>query len=315
MGTFMAATTGVRLTLKFNFAQQIRGAGWSESYDLAFADLPTAIASLSNIQAFMADRVNCLGVGPLLVSASLIAYAQPPTPGSPPVRRQSAAIGVPVFPLPGNAYNKAFNPTTPVYTADFAPTAYYISLQTNLSTSPVYSRNVWIAGLPDLADETSTNQIIDAATLAAMNKFLGDLNNTNNTLGGKCGVSIRSVDRTNGNPIKAATAWNLLANTYTVPAHGFVVGQPVVAEGCKTTLGGFAPRGRYLIGTVPDVNTISLQAAAPPTAPTKLGGFRAAVFTFNAVAVATGKGFTKRDRGRPSGLLVGRRRVPTIKRA
>jgi hypothetical protein len=314
MGTFMASATAVRLTLRINSAQLLKNAGWSESYDLGYSDLPTAVANLNKINAFINDRAQTLGVGAVIVSAVLNAYAQPPAPGAPPVRRQTAQITVPNFPAAGQAYNKAFG-GTPTFFADFAPTVYLVTLQTNLSTSPVYQRNCWLAGLPDLADETATINIVDPATLAAVTKFIGDVNNTNTSLGGQNSVSIRSVDRTNGNPIKPISAWNIPANTYTVPNHGFVLGQPILAEGCKTTPGGFCPRGRYLVGAVIDVNTLALQDAQAPTAPVKLGGFRAAIFTFNAVAVATPRGFTKRDKGRPSNLLVGRRRVPLIKRA
>lgn len=302
----MSSATGVRLTMKFNFAQDIRAAGWSESLDLGYADLPTASASLPSIAALLTDRVNCLGAGPLMVSASLSAFVQPLTPGAAPLRRNTLAIPVPTFPAPGQAYNKAFNPAVP-FTADFATTVLYITLETSISGTPVYRRNYWIAGLPDISDQTNSPTILDPATLTAVQKYLGDLNNTNSTLGGQNSVSIRSIDRSAGNPVKQCTGWNLLVNTYTVPAHGFVVGQPVLAEGMRTIRGGSAPRGRYLIGTVPDANTISLQRSNPPTQPLSFGGFRAAIFTFNKVAVAIQNGFTKRDKGRPFGLSVGRR--------
>jgi hypothetical protein len=306
--------TGVRLTLKFNFAQQIRAAGWSESYDLGFADLSVANAALASINAFIVDRVNCLGIGPLLVNATLSAYVQPLLPGAPPVRRSTLSIPVPAFPTAGEAYNKALSHDA-TFSADFAVTVLYLSLQTNLAGTPVYRRNVWMAGLPDASDQTSSGVLTEPNTVTAVNKFLGDLQNSNPTLGGKCSVSIRSIDRSGANPVKQCTAWNLGPNTYTVPAHGFVVGQPIIAEGCKTQVGGIAPRGRYLVGTVVDVNTITLQDAAVPTPPIKTGGFRAAIVAFNGVFVATQKGFTKRDKGRPSGLSVGRRRRSLIKPA
>jgi hypothetical protein len=310
----MASTAGVRLLLKFNFAQQIRNAGWSEYLDTTFADLPTAIGNTANFDAYIQDRVNCLGAGPVLISAVLIAYIQPPTPGAVPIRRGSVAIPVPPFPPAGQAYNKAFNPSTP-FTADFAPTVYYISLQTDLLGTPVYRRSFWVAGLPDIADQTNTNQIIDPATLTAVKKLLNDLSNTGPALAAKCRFALRSVDRSGGNPIKQCTAINLPANTYTVPTHGFVVGQPVVAVGFKSRPGGIAPRGDYLIGNVVDANTITLRNALAPSANTEPGGFRARVYAWNAFGVATGQGFTKRDKGRPFELSVGRRRAPAISRA
>jgi len=310
----MASATGVRLTMKVNSAQLLRNTGWIEAIDLGYADLPTAIASQAGILALIRHRADCLGTGGLLVSAVLSAYVQPVTPGAPPIRRSTIALPVPVAPAAGQAYNKAFL-AEKGFTADFSTTVYYVKLQTNLSGSPVYARNYWLAGLPDIADQTDSTQIIDPATLTAVQTYLKDLDNSNPTLSGKNSVSIRSIDRAIGNPVKQCTAWNLLANTYTVPAHGFVASQPVLAEGCKTVPGGSCPRGRYLIGTVLDANTITLQGSAAPTAPIKLGGFRAAVYTFNTVSSAVGQGFTKRDHGRPSGLQVGRRRTPSIKRA
>lgn len=309
------SASGVRLLLKFNFPQQIRFAGWSESYDLGFVDLPTAIAASKSISAFIVDRCNCLGQGVVIVEAVLSAFVQPVTPGAPPVRRSTVSFPIPPQPLPvGTAYNSGFN-SDPKYVADFASTVFYMSAQTNLSSSPVYHRNLWIAGLPDCADQTNNNQVTEGVTLAAVDKFIGDLNNTNSTLGGKCGVSIRSIDRSGGNASKPCTAWNLDVNTYTVPAHGFVVGQPILAQGMVTIRGGSCPRGRYLVGTVLDVNTISLQGSSAPTKPLKLGSFRPAIVTFNQIQLVTKQGFTKRDKGRPSGLSVGRRRKPVTARA
>jgi len=312
----MPSSTGVRLTMRFNFAQFLRATGWSESYDLGYPDLPTAVAAILNIQSFMRARVDCLGQGVRLVSAVLNAYTQPPAPGAPPVRRQTVALQLIEFPPGNDAYNKNFNQADPSgFEGEFASTVLYISLQTALTASPVYKRNVWIAGFPDVAIGVYTPQVLDPATLVAINKFVGALQNGLTIGAGKNNVSIRSVDRSGANSVKQCTAWNIGANTYTVPAHGFVVGQPVLAEGCRTAPGGVAPRGRYLIGTVVDANTIALAKSSPPTPPISTGGFRAQVFTFNTVAVATPLGWTKRNKGRPFGLLVGRQRRKLIARA
>jgi hypothetical protein len=313
---FMASATGVRLTLKFNFNQLIRGAGWSESYDMGFATLAVAIASLNSINAFIRDRCNLLGIGPYCVSAVLSAYTQPVPLNAPPVRRSTLAIPVPAIPGPGLAYNPAFvfNPNG-TFLADFAPTVLYVTLQTSLSGVPVYRRNLWLAALPDGSDQTNSGVVTEANTLAALTKFMSDLNGSGTTLGAGCSIAIRSIDRSGANPLKSCTAWNPIPNTYTVPGHGFLVKQPIVAEGMKTVLGGTCPKGRYLVGTVPDADTITLLGAKPPTAPLKLGAFRAAIVTFNGVSVANPLGFTKRDKGRPSGLSVGRQPRKTTVRA
>lgn len=317
MGTPMPSATGVRLTLKINFPQELRIAGWSESYDLNYADIPTAIASLNSINAFITDRLYCLGIGPYLESAHLIAYAQPATPGVPNIRRNSielfANTGPNPFPAPpaaGNAYNKALSGGTAAFLADFAPTVFLIGCNTNPATNPVYYRSVWLAGLPDGADESNTTQITEPNTLAAVQKFQSDLNGTGTTLGAKVGFSIRSVDRSGANPIKLCTAYNVTPNTFTVPNHLLVQNQPVDAVGWKTDPGGTTLRGEYLVGPVIDANTITLQNQIPLTPQTKLGGFRPKVYTFNVVTIAALEGFTKRNKGRPSGASVGRRRRP-----
>lgn len=318
----MGTATSVRLLMKFNFAQKIRNSGWSESLDLGYADLPTAIAALPNINSLMLDRAMCLGIGPYMVSARLYGYVQPLLPGAAPVRKNSLSIPTPTLPTAG-VYNKAFQGTASVpifgitvdYSADYSTTVYYIDLQTDLSGTPVYRRNYWIAGLPDLADQTESLTITEGATVAAVNKYLASLSNTLTQNGGKNGVSIRSIDRGAGNPVKPCTVWNIGANTYTVPAHGFVQGQPIMAEGMTCIKPGFCPRGRYLVGSVVDVNTITLAGAQVPSTPIHTGGFRAAIVTFTQVKVASPQGFTKRDKGRPSGLSVGRQPRRLTRRA
>ena len=291
----MGSATAVRLTLKFNFAQEIRFCGWSESYDLGYASLAAAIGGVNAIGAFLVDRVNCLGIGPLLVEAVLSAYVQPLTPGAAPIRRATYSIPVPTQPGGGDTYNPAFS-TDPGNDADYGPTVLLMSAQTDPLTSPTYRRSIWLAGLPDSAD------------LAAVAKLIGDLNNTNTTLGGKNNFSIRSVDRSGANPIKPCIAWLFGPPiAFIVPAHGFVVGQPVQAEGCTTVPGGSAPRGRYLVGGFIDANTFSLQGLTKITASINTGGFRPSIFTFNPIKQVVIEGMTKRNKGRPSGLSLGRR--------
>jgi hypothetical protein len=315
-GGFVASATGVRLTLKFNFSQLIRIAGWSESYDMGFATLAVAITNIAAINAFIKDRCNCLGIGPYCVSATLSQYVQPIPVNAPPIRRSTLALPVPAIPAAGFAYNLAFV-TTPdgKYQADFAPTVLYISMQTSLAGVPVYRRNLWLAGLPDGSDQTNSGTVTEANTLAALNKFLADLNGSGTTLGAGCGIAIRSIDRSGANPLKGCTGWDVVTGIYTVPAHGFQVNQPIVAEGMKTTLGGFCPKGRYLVASVPTADSLTLLGAKLPTAPKKFGAFRAAIVTFNGVTNVNPLGFTKRDKGRPSGLSVGRQPRKTTLRA
>jgi hypothetical protein len=312
----MAQPTAVRLLLKFNFAQKIRLAGWSEGYDLGFADLATATAdaNLPNINAFILDRLQLLGVGPYLVEAVLSGYIQPANPGDPPPRRSSLSIPIPPPPPEGSAYNKAWlSDSVRDGAADFVTTDLYVSCETALTSVPVYHRNLWISGLPDQVTKTDVVIPNDPALVPLLTRFLGDLTGTNNTNAAKCSVQIRSINR--GPALKVCTAWNLAANTYTVPAHGFAQNQPVVAEGMTTQRGGSCPRGRYLVGPPIDANTISLQGSTPPTAPIHTGAFRAAGVVFNALKVAIPQGMTKRNHGGPFGVLRGRRRRPATSRA
>lgn len=314
MGLPMASATGVRLTLRFNFPSVIHNCGWSESYDLGYADLPTANAAKNAINALINLRLQTLGAGPVLVSAFLAAYVVPTPVGSAPIRRVTLALPVPALPTNygfGSTYNKDLTGMP----ADYGPTCYYMSAQTNLAGTPVYRRNIWLAGLADAADEASTTAILGGFTQTAVVNFQNALIGKGGTLAASNNVSVRSIDRSGGNPVKNCTAWNNGPPvTFTVPGHGFLVNQPVLAEGMKTTPGGSCPRGRYLIAAVIDANTISLQGAGTPTAPLRTGGFRAAVYTYNAITNIIGAGFSKRNKGRPSNLAVGRRRTPSIKR-
>lgn len=311
----MSSATGVRLTLKFNFNQEIRACGWSESYDLGFASLASAVAASANIAQFILDRCFCLGMGPILVEAVLSAFVQPVTPGAAPARRATISFPVPNPPAAGNAYNKALSKDD-TYDADYSTTVLFLSAQTNLSDPVVYRRTFWLAGLPDCADLTSQLRLTDTPTQQAVTKFSGDLNNSNTTLGGKCTVSVRSIDRSAGNPIKPITGWAAGPPVvFTLPAHGFVVGQPVIAEGMTVEPGGTALRGRYLVSVVVDVNTLQLGGVTSIGVAVKPGGLRAAIITFTPIQVVFTEGMTKRNKGRPSGLSVGRRRRPRTARA
>ena len=227
-------------------------------------------------------------------------------------------VELPQDPVPGQAYNKAFSSAVPgvQFTGDFGPTKYYVRLVTDQGTIPVYSRNLWIGGCPDVSDETDSAVLTQAGSevLKSLTKYLNNLRNTGSNLGAKCNVSIRSVDATPA-AMKQCTAWNSVGNIYTVPGNGFVVGQPVIAEGFKSKIGGVAPKGRYIVSDTIGTDTISLAGATPLSNIVTYGSFRPAIFVFNPVTVAVGQGFTKHNVGRPSGLSVGRRPTPRIARA
>ena len=310
----MSFSTGTRLTLKINLPQLIRSCGWSENYDLGYPSITLAVGAMPQIQAVIRDRINCLGIGAILVEALLTSFSQPINPGDAPARRSTFALPLPETPAVDDAYNKAF-PSGQGYDADYGTTVLLINAQTDLGTTPIYRRSVWLAGLPDLADVTLQLKISDPLTQAAVTKFLGDLDNSNSSLGGKNGFAIRSIDRSAGNPILPCTAWVGAAPVvFTVPAHGLVKGQPIQAEGCTVASGGTAPRGRYLVSVVVDADHVQLAGLSFVSAPIHTGGFRKSIVTFNTVTNATIEGMTKRNKGRPSGLARGRRpKVRTLR--
>lgn len=312
MGTIYMASAGVRLTLNFVLPEGIKIGGWSESYDLIYTTLPQAIASMATINAFVSARCYCLGTGVVCTEAVLSA-----NPGGiivPPVARR-ATLQIPVLNPGSNDGAPFYNKALMTYPADYGTTVLYWSLQTDPNAPPVYRRNLWIAGIPDACD--STNEILPVA--GPWNTAFGIFSTymqpgpTTKTAGLQI-VTIRSVDRSGANPFRPCTGYNFTNFQFTVPAHGFLAGQLIVAEGFRAAPGGRAPRGQYKVIYI-DQNTIALSGAGISNATIPPGGFRAVVYVWNNVATATLLGFSKRNKGRPRNLLVGRRRVSKIGRA
>lgn len=312
MGTIYMSSAGVRLTMSFDLPQSIKIGGWSESYDLIYTTLPQAIAAIGTINAFMSARCYCLGTGVTLIEAFLSA-----NPGGiivPPVARR-ATIQIPVLNAGINDGLPFYNKALMTYPADFGSTVLYWSLQTDPNAPPVYRRNLWIAGIPDACDATNAALPVAGPWNTAFGIF-GTYMQPGPTLktAGQQIVTIRSVDRSGANPIKLATGYNPTNFQFTVPAHGFLQGQLIVAEGFRALPGGKAPRGQYKVIYI-DANTIALAGAGLSTATIPPGGFRAVVYTWNPITSAEILGFSKRNKGRPRNLLVGRRRVSKIGRA
>jgi len=305
------ATTGVRLTLKFDLSQGLKYAGWSESYDLNFSTIASATndTNMGLIEAFIAARLNCLGEGVVCVSATLIADAGgvivPPRP-----RRATVQLVVP-SPIDSTPGQTVYNPALGQFPADFSTTVLYFSLTTDQGVVPVYRRNMWIAGIPDASSDTSQIQPLAGVWRTAFAAFLSQLfpQIQKTKLQTTSIIAIRSVDQSGANPVFPCTSYAGVLNQYTVPAHPFATGQLIEAIGFRAKAGQSVPRGQYKCVKV-DANTISLSGANVATASIPPGGFRPVRYVWNPCKLAVQEGFSKRNKGRPFELLVGRRPTP-----
>jgi hypothetical protein len=307
------ASAGVRLTLRFDLQAGLKDQGWSESYDLIYTTLPQAVANSTPVNNFINDRLNCLGTGVLLTSAKLT--ANPGGPIVPPLpRRATIQLTVPGYSF-STAASQAYNKALALYPADYGTTVLYWSLQTDPSVTPTYRRSLWIAGIPDACDTTASVLPVEGPWNTYFTKFTNDLQGQGSKLGTIPPIiSIRSLDQSNANPFKPCNGYTFATNTYNVPAHGFANGQVIVAEGFRSKPGQTAPRGQYKC-IVGDLNNIMLAGGSPINATVPPGGFRALVYVWNAVFSASMLGFSKRNKGRPSRLSVGRRRKANSLRA
>lgn len=308
------ATSGVRLVMKYNLDAGFKITGWSESYDLIYADIPSAVAAIGLINEFVRLRIFCLGAGVTLESTTLIAYPAgvivPPAP-----RRNTFPLPVPPLKKGAQLYNAKLAAGTDQGNSDYAQTVLYFSVATSPAIAPQYRRNVWIAGFPDAASDTQEAQPTVGPWNTAFEAFRQAMQ-TNVTVDPAVPsiMAIRSVDRTGGNPIKAVTAYDPATLVYTSPAHGFIAGQLVIAEGFRGQAGQTIPKGQYRI-VVLTADTFKLVGGVAVTARMPQGGFRSVVYVWNAAVQATQIGFSKRNKGRPFGQSVGRRSKPRTNRA
>ncbi len=308
------ATSGVRLVLKFNLDAGFKITGWSESFDLIYADIPSAVAAIDAINTFVQKRLFCLGAGVTLESSTLIAYPAgvivPPTP-----RRNTYPLPVPPLKKGASLYNTKLSVGEDQANSDYAQTVLYFSVATSPAIAPQYRRNVWIAGFPDAASDTQQPQPTVGPWNTPFNAFRLAMSTDDTVQPAVPSImAIRSVDRTAGNAIKPVTAYDAATNVYTVPAHGFVAGQLVIAEGFRAKAGETIPKGQYRVDFKTN-DTFKLVGAAVVTARMPQGGFRAVIYVWNAAVQATQIGFSKRNKGRPFGQSVGRRSKPRTNRS
>jgi hypothetical protein len=301
------ANSAVKCVIGFSFTQSGKAVGWSEGYDTSFgtlAGIPFPFSGL--IYNFVLARLYCLGTGVLNSFVKFVEFA----PGIivPGTTRRNTML-YPGIPPTNFLTAQYYNPALSTYPADYAQTTLNMKLRTSLTSTPVYNRSVWLAGIPDACDASNSNLPV----AGPWNTAFGNMQSYFQGFFGNL-IMIRSVDRSNANPIKPCTNVGTTGLTYTVTAHGFVQGQLVVAEGWRGNPPGVVPRGQYRVGVI-DANTISLQGAGAATSLSALGGFRAVVYVWNACDTAIIQGFSKRNKGRPFAQQRGRRAVSRTRRS
>jgi hypothetical protein len=295
----------VKLTMFFQAGQDPRVVGWSENVYLNYANVANAQFEVTDPQGYCAKRVQMLGVN-VVNSANRLTQVNTGPPPVNPVRRNTVLLAG-LTPTVSVAGLVIYNKLLASFTADFAQTVWLLRLLNSQADPILYSRSFWVRALPDLAQETDIPAPVAGAWQTAIVAWQNYVENS-----GK--IVLQVDDRSGANPIKPCTAYNGPLNQYTVPAHGFVNGNLVVAEGWRGVAGARLPRGQYRVGVV-DANTITLVGGLPLGTVTVLGGFKLVSYQFPGVATIIARGFTNKKVGRPFGLLAGRRRVATRPKA
>jgi hypothetical protein len=278
----------IRMTMFFNMSGAgSHSAGWSEThYSITALTLPGA---LTNLVALAQLRVNLLGAGVTLrylrVSDDLVDRD---------VRAQAG-----LTPHVG-AHGPYYLGTWASSPADFAYSAALVRLQ---GASDFYTRNLFLSGIPDLNQDIEHPSPFTAAWLQQFVDFRNAL------LSGRYGFKI--TVRGPANPDRQITG--LAAGVFTTSGnHGFNPNDPVRIRGFRANPGTDSlgnPNGTWRVQFAPSPTTFSLLGYAQLTFnPTRLGTVRKIIPDVTPYTNVSTPLFTKRSRGRPFGLLVGRRR-------
>jgi hypothetical protein len=296
-----------QVTLMFQQSQVIRTPGWSETYYTNDNNLGACASAEQLNNSWLNRRLNLLGAGAVCSYVRIaLVLAGPPAPGG--GRRSVEIINGPPA-QPGSGSGPVYNPDLIGSPADFAGTVYMNRAATDPAGTPVYARSLWFRGIPDNIDTTVSGGPLAGPWLNAYSLFQAIATNA---------VASRYVLRVNdhgpGNPSKLCTDQVGGPTQYTVPAHGFLQGQIVVANAFRAGPGGVVPKGQYKVNVI-NAQTISLQNGKPTSNVTALGSFRLLSYAFPLLNNLLGRGFTIKKAGRPFGQLVGRRRTPRSSRA
>lgn len=264
-----------------------RAVGWTEQhYSFSANTLPGALVQLV---ALANVRINMLGAGVTL------RY----------LRVSDDAVFRDVRSQPGIVPNVGAH--GPYYLGTFANSpsdfGYAAVLMRCQGQSDFYTRSLFISGTPDLSQDIEHPTPVGAAWLTQSDIY------RNTLLNGAYGFKVQNRDNAH-QPIQITA---LAAGVFTTLApHGLAVNSIVRIRGFRPTSGVAGlnnPNGVWRVGAIPSATTFGLlgytQLAFVPTA---FGNVRLVEYTvtkYTSVAIA---GFTKKSRGRPFGLLVGRRR-------
>lgn len=264
-----------------------RSAGWSEThYSFTAATLPNA---LNNLIDLAGARAFLLGAGVTLRYLRV---------SDDDIFRDSRAVNglSPNIGPDGAWYNPAFR----LQPSDFGYAAAFCRLRGN---SDFYARSLYLSGLPDVSQDILHPTPTGAAWTLAFDNYRRTL------LGGRYGFKVQQV----GGGVGPFQVVSLNAGLFTTMVnHGLNPGdlcsitgfQPKTGQGRQNN-----PNGRWRVSAVPSATTFGLlnytQVAFQPTA---LGRVKKIVYIVTDYRSCTDPVFTKKSRGRPFGLLVGRRR-------
>lgn len=278
----------VRMQMFFNMTGAgSRSAGWSEThYSFTAATLAGA---LTNLQILAGVRSLLLGAGVTLrymrVSDDDI------------FRDSRSQQGImPNIGPDGPWYNPAFR----LQPADFAYAAGYSRLQGN---SDFYNRTLYLSGIPDVGQDILHPNPTGAAWLMFYDAFRTEL------LSGKYGFKVQLV----GGAAAPVQISGLAAGVFTTAgAHGLAINDSVKIRGFlpKTGVAGLNnPNGAWRVSAIPSATTFGLLGYTQLAfTPTRFGVLRKVVYVVTDYRRMSDVLFTKKSRGRPFGLLVGRRR-------
>jgi hypothetical protein len=307
------ATNFVRGTVFFQDMTSYVPAGWSESHWLRTADLDLQ-AAIPVLQTYALKRQQMLAPGIaityLRVSNDNVFRDSQILPGVPAMQLAPGPL-VTVIGGGNNAQssgnagpnNPPLNPLFTGYEPDMDWTAV---LMRGEGGAPYTARSLfWVAGIPDNLTFHSNRGIVDPTWLGLFGTWTAELTNNWGFLG---------QDNSNANPAKQIT--NVVAPvspglaTVTCPAHGFASGAQVAIRGVKTiqNLGKQVNASWQIIVT--DANTFQLAGSfnLPQFQYASAGTARLKTRVLIPYAKVIQRRFGSRKRGRPFGLLTGRRR-------
>lgn len=303
----------VRGTTFFQDMTSYVPSGWSESHWLRTPDLDLQQA-IPVLQNYALKRQQLLAPGIaityLRVSNDNVFRDSQIVPGLIPLQMAGGPLLTPV--AQGNNAQSSGNagpnnpPLNPLFQGLEPDMDWTAVLMRGEGGAPYTARSLfWIAGVPDSLTIHSNRGIVDPTWLGLFATWTNELTQNWGFLG---------QDNSNANPPKQIT--NVIPPppaglaTVTCPAHGFVSGQQVAVRGVKTiqNLGKQVNVTWQIIVT--DANTFQLAGSVnlPQFQYASGGTARLKTRVLIPYAKVIQRRFGSRKRGRPFGLLTGRRR-------